>query len=82
MAEQQNLPDCVAQHLPFVNRLVWNLTRGDQMAEDIAQQTVLKALISADQFRFESALKTWLACSPSMRSVKSTGPSGGCALFH
>ena len=31
------------------------------MAEDIIQQTVLKALVHADQFRFESSLKTWLA---------------------
>jgi len=35
--------------------------RGDQMAEDVVQQTVLKALTNADQFRFESALTTWLA---------------------
>ena len=34
--------------------------RGNESAEDIVQQTVLKALTNADQFRFESALKTWL----------------------
>jgi RNA polymerase sigma-70 factor (ECF subfamily) len=61
MAEQQNFADCVAQHLPFLNRVVRSLMRGDQMAEDIVQQTVLKALTNAHQFRFESALKTWLA---------------------
>ena len=31
------------------------------MAEDIVQQTILRALTNADQFRFESALTTWLA---------------------
>jgi len=34
--------------------------RGDQSAEDIVRQTVLKALTNADQFCFESSLKTWL----------------------
>lgn len=31
------------------------------MTEDIVQQTILKALVHADQFCFESTLKTWLA---------------------
>ena len=34
--------------------------RGDEMAEDVVQHTVLKALTHVDQFRFESTLKTWL----------------------
>lgn len=61
MIEQHNFADCVAQHLPFLKRAVCSLTRGDQIAEDIVQQTMLKALIHADQFRLESTLKTWLA---------------------
>ena len=52
------------------------------MAEDIIQQTVLKALVHADQFRFESSLKTWLVLSRSTRFVRSTGVSGERALFH
>jgi RNA polymerase sigma-70 factor, ECF subfamily len=60
MAEQQNVADSIAQHLPFLNRIVFRLTRGDHMTDDIVQQTVLKALVHADQFRFESTLKTWL----------------------
>ncbi len=60
MAEQQNFADRVALHLPVLTRVVRGLVRGDQMADDIVQQTVLKALTNADQFRFESALKTWL----------------------
>jgi RNA polymerase sigma-70 factor (ECF subfamily) len=59
-AEQQTFADSVAQHLPFLNRFVRKLTRDDQIAEDMVQQTVLKALTNAHQFRFESALKTWL----------------------
>lgn len=60
MAEQQNFADRVALHLPVLTRVIRGLVRGDQMADDIVQQTVLKALTNADQFRFESALKTWL----------------------
>jgi RNA polymerase sigma-70 factor, ECF subfamily len=60
MAKEQNFADRVALHLPGLTRVVRALVRGDQMAEDIVQQTVLKALMNADQFRFESALKTWL----------------------
>ena len=30
------------------------------MSEDVVQQTLLKALIHGRQFRFESALKSWL----------------------
>jgi RNA polymerase sigma-70 factor (ECF subfamily) len=60
-AEQENFAECVAQHLPFLNRVVRKLTRCDQIADDMVQQTVLKAITNAHQFRFESALKTWLA---------------------
>jgi RNA polymerase sigma-70 factor, ECF subfamily len=58
--EQQNFADCIALHLPFLNRVVRRLMHGDEMAEDVVQQTVLKALMHVDQFRFESTLKTWL----------------------
>jgi RNA polymerase sigma-70 factor (ECF subfamily) len=60
MAEKPNFAECVAVHVPFLTRVVCSRMRGDQMAEDIVQQTVLKALANADQFRFKSALKTWL----------------------
>ena len=60
MPKQLNFADRVAQHLPFLSRFVGSVMRGDQRAEDIVQQTVLKALTNADQFRFESSLKTWL----------------------
>jgi RNA polymerase sigma-70 factor (ECF subfamily) len=59
--DQQPFADSVAQHVPFLTRVVRSLVRGDQMAEDIVQQTVLRALMNADRFRFESALTTWLA---------------------
>jgi RNA polymerase sigma-70 factor (ECF subfamily) len=60
MAEQQHFADCVAEYLPYLNRFVGTLTRHDPMTEDIVQQTILKALTHADQFHFNSKLKTWL----------------------
>jgi DNA-directed RNA polymerase specialized sigma24 family protein len=60
MPNQPTFANCVAQHLPFLTRVVRSLMRGDQNAEDIVQQTVFKALTNADQSRFESSLKTWL----------------------
>jgi len=60
MPQQPNFANCVAQHLPFLTRVVRGVMRGDPSAEDIVQQTVLKALMNAEQFRFESGLKTWL----------------------
>jgi RNA polymerase sigma-70 factor, ECF subfamily len=60
MPEHPNFANCVAQHLPFLNRVVRSVLREDQGADDIVQQTVLKALTNAQQFRFESSLKTWL----------------------
>jgi RNA polymerase sigma-70 factor, ECF subfamily len=60
MPQQHNFANNVAQHIPFLTRVVRNLVRGDSMTEDIVQQTALKALMNADQFRSESTLKTWL----------------------
>src|SRR5438105_15656258 len=69
MTRQQRFADCVAQHLPFLNRMVRRLTRNDPMTDDIVQQTMLEALVHADQFRFESTLKTWLT-SIAMNEVR------------
>jgi RNA polymerase sigma-70 factor (ECF subfamily) len=60
MPGQAKFANSVAQHVPYLNRIVRGLTRNDPMTDDIVQQTVLKALVHADQFRFESTLKTWL----------------------
>jgi DNA-directed RNA polymerase specialized sigma24 family protein len=60
MLGRKAFADCIAQHMPYLKRAVYNLTRGDQVAENIIQQTVRKALMHADQFRFDSTLNTWL----------------------
>jgi RNA polymerase sigma-70 factor, ECF subfamily len=69
MSVNENVGMSVAQHLPYVNRMVRSLTRGDPMTDDIVQQTMLKALVHADQFRFQSTIKTWLS-SIAMNEVR------------
>jgi RNA polymerase sigma-70 factor (ECF subfamily) len=69
MHAKEQFADCVAQHLPYLNRMIRSLTRSDPMTEDIVQQTMLKALVHADQFRFESTMKTWLT-SIAMNEVR------------
>ncbi|MBV9085194.1 MAG: RNA polymerase sigma factor [Acidobacteriaceae bacterium] len=61
MVAPHDFPASVAQQVPFLTRVVRSLVRGDQIADDMVQQTILKALMNADQFRSESALTTWLA---------------------
>jgi RNA polymerase sigma-70 factor, ECF subfamily len=69
MSRQESLTDCVVEHLPFLNRMVRALTRNDSISEDIVQQTMLKALVHADQFRFDATPKTWLV-SIAMNEVR------------
>jgi RNA polymerase sigma-70 factor, ECF subfamily len=69
MTENATFADRVAQHLPCLTRLVHSRMRGDAASDDIVQQTVLKALIHADQFRNEADLKTWLV-SIAMNEVR------------
>jgi RNA polymerase sigma-70 factor, ECF subfamily len=60
MGKQEAFADCVLQHLPYLRRMVRSLTRDETITEDIVQETILKALAHADEFRFESSVKTWL----------------------
>jgi RNA polymerase sigma-70 factor (ECF subfamily) len=62
--------NCVGQHLSYLERIVRSLMRNDPMTEDIVQETILKALVHAERFRFESTLKTWLT-SIAMNEVRS-----------
>jgi RNA polymerase sigma-70 factor, ECF subfamily len=69
VGKQGTLADRIVQHLPYLKRMVRGLTRNDPIADDIVQETILKALAHADQFRFESTLKTWLT-SIAMNEVR------------
>jgi RNA polymerase sigma-70 factor (ECF subfamily) len=69
MGRQEIFADCLVQHLPYLKRIVRSITRNDPMTDDIVQETILKALVHAEEFRFESTLKTWLT-SIAMNEVR------------
>ena len=48
-------------HLPRLFRLVRARMRDDAEAEDVIQQTVLKAFTKLHQFRHEASFRTWLS---------------------
>src|SRR5579884_1265894 len=60
MSNQHDFANAIVQQIPFLSRIILRMTRGDQVAEDIVQETIFKALVHADQFRYESTLRTWL----------------------
>lgn len=43
-----------------VYRYIWGLCRNEALAEDILQDTMLKAVTGFDKFRGDSSVKTWL----------------------
>jgi len=43
-----------------IYRYILGLSRNENLAKDILQNTMLKAFTSADKFRGESSVKTWL----------------------
>ena len=47
-------------HLTSLTRMARSLTKNTYDADDLVQQTLLKALLHLDQFRQEASFKTWL----------------------
>ncbi len=50
----------VAPHLPSITRLAYSILRCKQEAEDVAQETVLKAMAHIEQLRESDNFRTWL----------------------
>lgn len=60
MAEQPGLAAAFAAAAPGLLRFTRTLTRDEARAEDLAQETLARALERADTFRGESSVATWL----------------------
>ena len=73
--KHQSFGDSVAEHLAFLIRFVKGTMRGDPNAEDIVQQTALKALTNAGQLRSEVSLKPWLV-SIAINEIRQSNRSG------
>jgi RNA polymerase sigma-70 factor, ECF subfamily len=52
--------DLVRKHRKDIERLVRGYVKTNEEAEDLAQQTFLRALRAIDGFRSESSFRTWL----------------------
>jgi len=52
--------ELIGPHLKSLTRVVRAASGGHPDAEDIVQQTALKAFLHLDQFRFQASFRTWL----------------------
>jgi RNA polymerase sigma-70 factor, ECF subfamily len=52
--------EAITEHLDGLYRLARVLTRDAQTAEDVVQETVVRALAGADSFRGDASVRTWL----------------------
>jgi RNA polymerase sigma-70 factor (ECF subfamily) len=58
--EPDAFADLLRPHLKPVRTFIRNIVRNDFDADDVIQQTLLKAYTRLHQFRFESSFRTWL----------------------
>jgi hypothetical protein len=57
-------------------RVARSLLRDDGEAEDVVQETCLRAFAGLGRFRGEASLSTWLTGSPSTRPSTGSGAAG------
>lgn len=55
------LPDDIVQHLPHLHAFARMLARDRTLADDLVQETMVRALAHADQFETGTNLKAWLS---------------------
>lgn len=58
--EPTAIEDIAASHLPAVYRFLRHLTRREHDAEDLAQQTLLRAIAGARSFDGRASVRTWM----------------------
>jgi RNA polymerase sigma-70 factor (ECF subfamily) len=58
--DRVDLADALPEAVPGLLRFTRSLVRDPQQAEDLAQETIVRALERADSFRGEARLATWL----------------------
>lgn len=60
MDDEQSFLDCVNAHAPSLRRFARRLTRNDADAEDVLQDTLLRALEKRNELREPGRLRAWL----------------------
>lgn len=57
---EDQLEELVRDHLDAVYRVAFSVVRDSALAEDVAQDSILKAWVALPTFRGESTLRSWL----------------------
>lgn len=60
LTPEQQLEELVREHLDAVYRVAFSVVRDSALAEDVAQDAILKAWNALPTFRGESSLRSWL----------------------
>ena len=60
LTREQQLESLVRDHLDAVYRVAFSVVRDSALAEDVAQDAILKAWNALDTFRGDSSLRSWL----------------------
>jgi RNA polymerase sigma-70 factor (ECF subfamily) len=57
---EEQLEELVREHLDAVYRVAFSVVRDSALAEDVAQDAILKAWLALPTFRGDSSLRSWL----------------------
>lgn len=58
--DQQALAELLNDHYSFVVKYVWKMSGDEQVAYDVTQDTLIKAIQKIQQFKNKSSFSTWL----------------------
>lgn len=56
----KNFEDIYVEYFEIVYKYLYCLTRNDDIAEELAQETFYKAILKINSFKKQSKLSTWL----------------------
>ncbi|SFK22760.1 RNA polymerase sigma-70 factor, ECF subfamily [Halobacillus dabanensis] len=58
--DQQALAALLKAHYSFIVKYVWKMSGDEQLAYDVTQDTIVKAIQKIQQFKHKSTFSTWL----------------------
>jgi RNA polymerase sigma-70 factor, ECF subfamily len=58
--DQQALAGLLKDHYSFIVKYVWKMSGDEQLAYDVTQDTIVKAIQKIQQFKYKSTFSTWL----------------------
>lgn len=58
--DHQALAGLLKDHYSFIVKYVWKMSGDEQLAYDVTQDTIVKAIQKIQQFKYKSTFSTWL----------------------